>query len=236
MARKYKYFLRGKGFTSKQKLTDALRVIREASCPEGQDFGRPVPKRSPESKMLFAYLKKYHPNGEQILSECVGVKSIYAARNPEEKRGICFFVEHRTGKTNFGITKVGQPSPMAQLTQAARKATRGSQEAFKKKFFAANPEPICPVTGEPMVFAEAHVDHVSPQFKEILDGFLKQEGIDKEDPLKNIELERTGSGKNLPEPLLTRFREFHDSRAMLQVVSKNGHRSLTSERRMNLPF
>lgn len=101
-----------------------------------------------------------------------------------------------------------------------------SKDKLIQTISSLNGEPmICPISKDkfyPQVKGSAEVDHYKPEFRDILEMFILNEGVS----LELVELGfKSGFGHTLKDRgMAERFRTFHLAYANLRVVSKVAHR------------
>ena len=108
----------------------------------------------------------------------------------------------------------------SNIAWAAREAVRKSVQAYKKNYFAVTQNVSCEITGESLSWDDAVVHHSGDwAFSKILSAWIQSRGSD---PM----LIDGGITKVMVEDDARDFCDFHDARAILQVVHKRINSSL----------
>jgi hypothetical protein len=125
----------------------------------------------------------------------------------------------------YSCVKGRGPSLRQEFAEAARFSIHREIRAHKERYFSENSDSAgrapCQETGQPMEFADAHVDHHPITFNEIIDRFLK---IHRVSPSRDVLSMPTDSQQTTTficvdtERLFVRF---HREQATLMVVHKS---------------
>ena len=101
---------------------------------------------------------------------------------------------------------------IAMFANACRRSVCGSIAKFRRGQFGRSSTVPCAISGALVTEADCHVDHADPPFRDIVKDFCA------EHEWEAMEL-ADGFGKTFAKPGdAKRFRDFHDVRAVLQVV------------------
>lgn len=145
---------------------------------------------------------------------------------PWGKRG--FYIERIDGtRTDFSYPKCLAPPNARQAVIAAMRQAIGEQIIeFKKQAFAG----VCEVSGEPLAWHDAHVDHADPVFADIAEDFAALYG-----GYENIKLLPSQDGligRPLHSDVAAHFQTYHRDRVRrLQIVSPKTNWELYLARR-----
>lgn len=205
-------------FASKQAALTEVRSILHKS-PEGQRLeGR--------AQEVVKGLLDRHPNRHSKSEK--GVVGI-CSRQIEYRRGIfqrCFFIQHPDGsETDFSIhVAFGRTKPYPTFESAARHAVADTLHGFKCLVFGSGSMVRCGISGEFVLFKNAHVDHAPPwTFARILAEFDLRFGMplvrDSDDGLRVV-FARNEDRES--------FCRVHDELATLRVVSAKANMSAGS--------
>ena len=202
------YIVGGMTFTTKQALEVYVKSILR-----GAELGR----LASDDEAFMADLLTNHPSADVKIG--AGIRSIRVGRNGYNARG--FFVTRIDGtEVDFSYKQCIRPFTHATKVKFAfRRAIEDQTLAVKQAVFPNRSASItCPITGEPITFSSAHVDHEPPHtFKALLETYLSERGWTYDDiPL--IE-PRDGVGKELSDDLAFDWGIWHRLHARLRVIS-----------------
>lgn len=179
---------------------------------------------NPWDEAYLAELLERHPHADEKIG--VGIAGIGVQTVPGYRtRG--FYVQRIDGtRTDFSYRQCLTPStPRADVIQAMRLAIADQIIAFKIARFDGR----CEVTGEPLDWHDADIDHAEPLFKDIADAFADlYGGYEHITLLPSID---NGIGQELHPDITAHFQAFHRDRAVLRIVSKPTNQMLYQERR-----
>lgn len=173
---------------------------------------------------VYAVLQRHPSFIEKTLK---GVDAL-TVREVEFRPGIiqrCFFIVHPDGSaTDFSfLVALGMAPSGPTLAAAARHAVYPGMHAFKMRHFGTADTAPCSISGEPVSFKDAHVDHAPPwQFSKIVEAFAKEHGVPEvvdQDGVRIVFADEQDA---------QRFVSFHDERAALRVVSAKINMSMGS--------
>lgn len=188
-----------------QRVKALLRAYRAPVRLAGADAG------------LMADLLERHPSAERKIG--VGVAGILILSNGKFGQG--FYVERIDGtREDFSYKQCIRPLTHASKCKFAfRRAIDDQVLAVKAAVFHRDDLALpCPITGEPMVWETAHVDHEPPRtFAALLEQYMRSRGV----TFDAIALEEApgGIGKILPARLARDWAVWHEERAVLRVIS-----------------
>jgi hypothetical protein len=123
------------------------------------------------------------------------------------------------------------PPPLTKFMKACRTAIKDQIEAFRAAAFAQQDVLLCELTNEFIALGNCHVDHVNPQFQNIVAAFIEEKQIDA----NSIELQSDEvCGRYIrfrDEAMATSFANFHKKVAKLRVVSSHGNSTRPKRKR-----
>ena len=187
---------------------------------------------------LVAILALDHPDWRMILEgEIVGgmvdADPVYNPRGANNKRAIYLFRPNGDGvPINLEVCLAGGIT-RGHKVQAFRSAVAPSIQRWKDRQFQAKggrgASMSCPINGSPIRWNSCEVHHRDPGFAQILNDYLDERGND----LDQISIRESGptSFCLASRALATDWAVYHDSRADLQLLSVDGHRQVTKERK-----
>lgn len=182
---------------------------------------RPPYCLSPDDTAFMLDLLERHPSAD-IKIGC-GVRAIWILGNGKFGNG--FFAERHDGtRIDFSYKQCLRPFNHASKCKFAfRRAIDDQVLAIKTSVFRTGQEVFaCPITGEPMTWETAHVDHIPPRtFAALLDWYLTERGLAFDD----ITLDEAprGIGKQLPTGLARDWAAWHAVYAQLRVISADAN-------------
>jgi hypothetical protein len=188
-----------------------------------------APLRQPlvgEDARLILALLLLHPRWEQKVHDDIVGLSVATDKNDVGFCGRSFQIIHRGGSlTHFSYrVALGLKAPAEErFEEACRYAVNDSTWSFKRTLFNSRAEVYCALTGAPLTFESSVLHHCEPwPFKRIVSEFVEAYGTPA------IRKRTTGAFgmEFVNEADATRFREFHDARAVLPLVSRDAHSRL----------
>lgn len=206
------YTIAGTTFeTQKDLVTYVSALLRSA---------RPPIRLDGHDAAFMGDLLLRHPSAERKVG--CGVAAIWIKRNGVFGNG--FYVERIDGTfEDFSYKQCIRPFTHATKAKFAfRRAIDDQVIAVKTAAFCDSTYLYCPVTGEPIIWETAHVDHEPPlTFAALLADYCEQRGID----LDTIELyePKGGIGKLLSPHMEEDWSEWHRARARLRVISADAN-------------
>ena len=208
-----------------------------AGLISGYGFGQFVNR---EDYVFLVHLFGHHPNWRDKF-DGGGLRAVEVKANPTfNPRGMnghrTLFL-HRADGTSVPASWqacIYPPNPAEDAKKAFRCEIDGSIIRFKQREFDARGGRTatwgCPITGAPISWNSCEVDHLPPwEFAAILRSFLEEWGL----RLEAIKARSTSPGVYCLESraLAQEWVMQHDSLAKLQVLSTDGHRKVTRERK-----
>lgn len=218
MARQYT--VAGEVFTTQKALLERLRSILY-SYTDGEAVA------DEHRRFLYSLVDRYHPSSELKIG--CGVDRIEVRRNPVYRNNRGFWIVRTDGTTtDFSFMECLRPSSsLDKFRSACRNTVADIMANYKAGFWGAAQVATCPITGDPMTFADSHVHHAGEwTFDRIVEAFIEERGIDID------EVELTGSVDGQIGDRFANIRMeysfimFHNERAELQVVSSFGNLSV----------
>ena len=202
------YIVGGKSFRTKDDLEAYIKNILHGAL---------IGRLASDDEAFIADLLTNHPSAEVKIG--TGVQSIRVGKTALGGRG--FFVTRTDGtEVDFSYKQCVRPFTHATKVKFAfRKAIVDQVIAVKQAVFPDRYTTIpCPVTGEPITYADAHVDHKPPDtFAALLQAYLSERGWTHEDiPLVDPP---NGIGKVLPDDIAFDWAFWHSQHARLRVIS-----------------
>lgn len=210
------YIIAGHTFeTQKDLVAHVQQILRRYMAParlEGDDAA------------VMGDLLLRHPRAD--IKVGIGVAAIWIRRN-SGGFGNGFFVERVDGVfVDFSYKQCVRPQTNATKAKFAfRRAIDTQVIAVKKDAFDTVSRLYCPITGEPMLWETAHVDHEPPlTFAALLAEYCALRGVD----LDTLELyePRSGIGKLLSPAMEADWAAWHKERAILRVISAEANMKL----------
>lgn len=218
------YTVNGETFKTQAALADRVRSIIKRYKPDAtvDIFDTP----------FLQSLIAMHPEAEQKIG--CGVAAFSVEDNPmypgPRARGLRL---HRIDgtSTDFSFWECIRPTPHAKKVQRAfRAAIEPDTLEFKRRFFDGLPDGVgvCPDTGEPVTFSACHVDHKAPNtFDALMLRFIEAEGLDANHiQVFGAGIDNTYQDRLVDLALEQRWRDFHNTYAVLEVVSATANLSL----------
>lgn len=166
-----------------------------------------------------------HPSFPEKTAKGIGALTV---RQVEFRPGIiqrCFFILHTDGTaTDFSfLVALGMAPSGPTLAAAARHAVYPGMHSFKMQHFGTADTAPCAISGEPIPFKDAHVDHAPPwQFAKIVQAFAQEHGVPEVVDQDGVRIVFANDQD------AERFVAFHDERASLRVVSAKINMSMGS--------
>jgi len=170
-------------------------------------------------------LLTYHEEYEKKKGK--GIKGFKIQINYYKQRG---FILYRTdgSSTDFSYLKCLQPPTLnSKIKTACRTAITQDILNFKDEAFKNSPTLLCPLSKEVLTFNSCHVDHSNPTFIEIFDEWIKDKKISEKDI--NQTEDNSVTTYFINTDLEKSFREFHNSKCNLRILSPIAHRNLKKE-------
>ncbi len=199
-----RFVIAGEAFTSKKALAERVRGILHGS-PLG-------PVRGQDARFLKAFFR-WHPNPDKRAHKIV---EIIVGSSAVGSR--CFLLVRHDGS----VTDASYKKPLQVLANAPvhkislAQAMRAAVQPQINEFRAAHPAPE-------LAYSDAYVvDHEYPRaFKRLVEVFLSEQGFEFDD----IELVSKDfqAGSELPEPLRSRWCEFHRKHARLRLLPREAN-------------
>jgi hypothetical protein len=201
-------------FATKKQAQADIRAILRGTQPGTSLFGEPLEK-------LLALLA-LHPRADQKTG--CGVAQIRVEMNDG---GPGFWLVRTDGtRTDFSYLKCFSAGAGTKPVQSAfRNAIRPQVDAFRSSCGEPSALMLCPVSGDLITLADAHVDH-QPEFAAILNKFLQDEGV----AVPDVSVVGGNDGDTAwridDEAFLLRWQEFHKANAGLRLVSRRANLSI----------
>jgi len=175
-----------------------------------------------EETKIINDLLKYHKEYES--KKGMGIIGFKIQKNYYNKRG---FILHRTNgsSTDFSYLKCLQPQTLnSKIKSACRTAITEDILNFKREAFKNSPTLICPLSKEILTFNSCDVDHFNPTFIEIFNEWIKAKKVSKQDinSTEDNSVRTLFTNKDLEKS----FREFHNSKCNLRIISPAIHRNI----------
>ncbi len=197
-----KYVVGGEGFANKKALTERVRHILHQS-PLGPVHGQ-------DGRFLRAFFR-WHPNPAKRAHELAEVRI-----GRSELGSRCFLLVRRDGT----VCDASYKKPLQALTNlpvrkiSVVQAMRAAIQDQINEFRAHHPDPE-----RAYDTTNWQVDHEYPRtFKRLVEVFLSEQGLefnDIEPASKDFQ-----AGAELPEPLSSRWSEFHRKHARLRLLPR----------------
>jgi hypothetical protein len=175
-----------------------------------------------DARLILGVLAR-HPRCNQKLAR--GIVGLTVANNESDtglsSRGFQIIRPNGSLDTFSYIRALAEKDLVgASIDEACRYAVSESILDFKYKVFDSQDDVCCAETGKLVVFEDCDVHHAEPwPFKRIVNAYIEQYG---EPAVWKRENGDFGS-EFVSEADAVKFREFHDVRAILQIVSRDAH-------------
>lgn len=220
MGKRQPFIIGGSLFSTKEALRIDIRR-RIALYEDREPF-------SAEDEQFFLDLLTHHPRAT-IKMGC-GVMGFFVARNPVYTNTQCLYLVRTDGSTtDWSWTECLQPTPHRhKIRHACRVLLEPQMFGLKQIFFGGMGEVVpCPITGHPMTFTTAHVDHIPPlTFEKLFTDFVQQEHLDLASVLLSSEgLDNSYQDTLADTGLATRWLAYHNAFAQLRVISARANLS-----------
>lgn len=170
---------------------------------------------------FLAWLLGRHPRAAAKIG--CGVAGFTVRRTGLRTR--CFFVVRLDGtSTDFSFRScISAPAPVTRVRAAMRRAVADQIIEFKHRAVTTGPL-VCAITGVPLTWDRAHVDHAPPVFAALADEWA---GLMGGYPAIQLMLPADGqAGRALSEPDAASWADFHQEHASLRIVSRLANLSL----------
>jgi hypothetical protein len=210
------YVVNGRAFDTQKELRNQLRGILHG-YKEGEAVSRD------HMCFLYALVETYHPSADLKIG--IGVAQIEVRPNPIYKNRTFWIVRTDGTETDFSFEECLRPTKqLDKIRVACRNAVAPIMVETKSYFWRGVETDKCPITGEIMTFANSHVHHAGEwSFDRIVTEFVNEYIKD----INSVKL--TGHldgqiGDNFKSATLEQqFLDYHNERAILQVVSAYGN-------------
>jgi len=165
-------------------------------------------------------LLNHHPSASRKIG--VGVRSIFVQTMPEHYYSKGFVLERIDGtRTDFSYRECLNPSkPRDWFSRGCRTVIKAQVDALREHVLDAD-NFCCPITNEPLVGGNCHIDHAPPwTFAKIVEAFKDTFLIDINTVgYADDHLDYATESKFIDDELAAKFLRFHDERAQLRAVS-----------------
>jgi hypothetical protein len=174
-----------------------------------------------------------HPKAEQKIG--CGIDLFKVDRDSQHPTKCFWIVRLDETATEFSTRKcIAEEAPLTQFSSACRTAIIDQILAFKKQNFDNRWSSVsCELTNTSVTYESCHVDH-EPPFREIVDRFIREEGLDP----ASIEITAGGDGSTcdrfVDSEMTSRFAAFHLKNARLRIVAEK--ENLRRRRRKTEPL
>jgi hypothetical protein len=176
-----------------------------------------------DDDLFLRDLISLHPESDKK----VGVGVMYFEVRDNDWGGRTFWIVRKDlSETDFSFLKcLSEPTPMQNFRSACRRAVVEDILSFKRSMFTPFDVVFCPVTGEDLVWDTAHVDHAPPY---TFDAIAREFAATRKDITDDVEPSHDGDLTTYFKDAETArvFREFHNARAKLRVVSIKANLSI----------
>lgn len=156
-----------------------------------------------------------HPRATEKIG--AGVAQIVIRKHPVYHASKTLWIIRKDGTTiDFSYQKCieGENSKLNSFLSAARQAVSQEMHEYKTRYFNGASFAACQLSGEKMMFRDAHVDHLPPVFDDIAKAFIREYAIDL-DSITYV----GGIGKTFADTtLVQQWQHFHRQRANLRVI------------------
>ena len=195
--------------------------------------------QSPDNQDLSGLLNRYDSFIDRGCSKIgAGISHFSRKRNVFNGFSSPSFWVHRVdgSSTDFSyITAINGKEQTVEhdFTRACRAAVNDDLIAAKRLFFSKNKDVHCELTGVPIHFKNAHLDHAWPTFAQIVDGFKAARGWSKEIPEDVLTKPTDAQTQDSFSSALVAedFRKYHHTVAVLRFVKDKVNLSMASGQR-----
>jgi hypothetical protein len=191
----------------------AHHAVGDVLCEGSPDFGD-----------VRALLER-HPERDQKVG--CGIES-FIIRLDNNKHKMFWLRRSDGTETDFSFyscVKGHGPSLRQEFAEAARFSIHREIRAHKERYFSENSDAAglapCQETGQPMVFADAQVDHHPITFDYIIDRFLETLGVSPSREILSAPTDRQQTTTFVCADTERHFVQFHRDHATLLVVHKS---------------
>lgn len=194
-------------------MTKVAQRQRAQDILKRYDFGQSL---QGDDLAFMLTLLRQHPRAQEKIG--VGIASIEIRRHPVYRTSkVPTLVRLDGSSIDFSYQKCldGEPNALGIFLATARFAISQEMFEYKREYFGDCETAPCQLSGDPITFHEAHVDHLPPVFDTIARQFIDACGIDVEAVAYT-----NGIGKEFQDQAFTeQWRSFHRERARLRVIS-----------------
>ncbi|THH36386.1 hypothetical protein [Neolewinella litorea] len=220
-----KYTITDKPFYTKTALQLAVRSKISGYSPgsylQGKDF-----------EFMTEYLRQCHIywnyKSRSGVSKIEVVKNL---KNPKTKGIILHLKCGEKEVVSYTLSKIEKRNYNQEFRDVMRYVVKPQIYEAKTKYFDGNEYMICSVTKEPFAFEDCDVDHIDPEFEEIVKSFIDKFKISITPGLFPDVKDFDGTYKLTDTKVTDLFYNYHKSVCNLQCVSKNGHKIITARRK-----
>jgi len=166
---------------------------------------------------LKNFLLKYRPDRIGII-ETKDIIEMKLVRGRKGERTVMSY--SLTDQENISTNTIGEKSEKIKVVGAFREAIAPISMEFRFNFFKNNPEPVCPLTGIPLVNNNTHIDHYDLKFVELVSKFMEllkqKKNLDYCDLVKYVDNEYNITNEKLKQL----FINFHNKHTHLRAIHK----------------
>lgn len=144
-------------------------------------------------------------------------------------RNRCFYIFREDGThTEFSYVKcVRSPTPWEEFVDAMRAAVVDQVVRAREAAFGSKEEILCPIRKTQMSRSVSHCDHTAPYtFAVLVKEFMEDEWLDEKFPPETEGGDLVHGRRLADKELEARWQAFHQSKAVLRVISKEAHLEL----------
>lgn len=171
-----------------------------------------------EDSMLLVQLLQSHPDDKIG----VGVKYFYRDRNPEQPTSGFHVMRSDGDWTDFSYitcVKGEKPTAYTYFYRACRFAVSPYLTRKKNRLFESGPV-FCSLTGETLAKENSEYRHTNPSFKNLVDAFLSDNGLEVDWSLFPSDRDRQYNVRFVDQKLERAFIEYHVSNSNLNIFKK----------------
>ena len=178
---------------------------------------------NPVDASFFFDVLALHPRSQQKIGS--KVKQFEIRKNPIYPNMSVYLVREDRTSTEFSWRKCIEGEAKGELQkEALREAVAYQIIAFRDQQLMSGQALFCPVTRERITFENYHVDHVTPStFDQLVADWLRSEGIALEDVRITPSLDNEYGRKMTAPEQIASWTQFHTSRAVLRMMTKEGN-------------
>lgn len=181
-------------------------------------------------KFMKLFFEKVHIYWKFKISD--GLKDMRIKKNEKgraDSKSIVLINKHdEEVEISYTISKIKNRNYPREFREVMREVIRPQISNFRRNAFKSNSKLFCPIAKVEFTIDQSEVDHINPTFEEIVKTFISENKIELDSKLFPGPEEFDGTYRINSTELMVAFDNFHKEKCRLQVLSKDGHRTKTS--------